>query len=774
MKKWISLLLCLCLLLSSVSVSASAMTVTVGSTSTDVDADGQSTNVVSLAGIGATSYLLYADGRITALDPVTRQETALGKALYSGDYLTQQEITDALTGDNAGLTPMELLLVDNGKLYGLCVATGALYTLLDDTGAFAPQATGVTLNTAGLIVTGSESKLTVLDSCVSDGVYYLITRDDSSSAMATALMSITLATGEAKTYTVQNLQNIEAYQSGTLLARRYDMSALYTATSTENMPGTDYGTFAPATDTYTSLGDIAGSKMLGGYAIGNMVYSPTNDSLYYLNGSRIEGLTLSTGETRVSAYTSEGMFGAYSGQSKAIYMDGGYYISGDASGWKVYQLDTDAVKNGALRIFGEFGSDAHKTFSQNYPDIPVEVSDDYTTSLEALANAMVSESDAYDVLLLMMSYMPVERLIQKGYCTDLSVYPEIMERAAKLDPRFVAGMTVDGKLYGVPVSSTAFSCAVNMEQWEALGLTKDDLPTTQVEFFDFIANYMADYGEDNPDVRLFDMGGENLKTMIFSLMLDNYITYCQAALNGETVFDSDLCRELLTAFEQIDFDALKDNTDTTSTDYQAKDSLFMVYMPLTTFNSYYDGFTPLIMSLTADTQPVLGANLSVLVINPKSKRTDDAVKYICNYLDNLDDSSAIVLNPNDNEPRISKTYEQDLKSLNDAIAKKQTLLTSAEDSQKAGIEEEIAQLKTQLEEVEKNKFSVSAEQIERFRTDISGLLAVCQQSVLYSADEAASSELNKLIMQYLSGAVTQDQFLKEMDKRARMMQLENQ
>lgn len=126
-------------------------------------------------------------------------------------------------------------------------------------------------------------------------------------------------------------------------------------------------------------------------------------------------MTIATGETRTSAYTSEGMLGNLGGSQNAILVGGSYYLTGSSSGTILYALDTDAVKNGALRIFGEFGSDAHKSFAKNYPDIPVEVAAEYTTSLESLANAMVSENNAYDVLLLMMSYMPVEKLIQKGY-----------------------------------------------------------------------------------------------------------------------------------------------------------------------------------------------------------------------------------------------------------------------------------------------------------------------------------------------------------------------
>lgn len=775
MKKWISLLLTFCLLLPGVSALATSVTVSEGSGG----AAGDSQSLASLTAVGAMVYALYDDGRVTAIDPATRAETPLGQALCTVGMDTAAQVQTALEGAPEGEIPLDTLFADAGTLYGLCWETGALYTLLDASGAYAPADTGVTLDTAAMFNADAQTRLTLADACAMDGTLYYIARDDAAGSLSTVAGAVTLATGEAKAFATQNLQNFAPYRDGKLLARTYNMAALATITSNEDLAAnqSEYGTFDPATDTFASLGTLEGSELMGGYAVSGLRYSAANDTLYYLSGSHVQGLTLADGQSRVSAYTSEGMFGSLNGNGFITLADGGYYVTGGADGWQCYALDSDSVKQGALRIFGEFGSDAHKSFAKNYPDIPTEVASDYTADIEAIANAMVSESDAYDVLLMIMSYMPVEKLIAKGYCTDLSGYPEITSRVAKLDPRFVQGVTVDGKLYGVPVASTAYSYGVNLEQWEALGLTQEDLPTNLIDFYDFIANYMADYGEDHPDLKLFDLD-TNLKTMLFSLMLDNYITYCQSVLGGETAFDTDLCRTLFTAFEQIDFDELGGTQDdsgvVTYTQDQGQISLFNIYLPLTTFSSFYEKSTPLILSLTPDTEPVIGANLSVLIINPKSKRIGDAVKYVCNYLDNLDDSSAIVLNPTDNEPRLQKDYAKNEQALTQQIADKQTLLDAADASKKAGLQDEVDQLEAQLSDLEAHKYSVTPEQIATFRNVISDKLVVCQQSVLYSADENAQSELNKLLMQYLSGAMTQEQTLKELDKRARMMALENQ
>jgi len=153
---------------------------------------------------------------------------------------------------------------------------------------------------------------------------------------------------------------------------------------------------------------------------------------------------------------------------------------------------------------------------------------------------------------------------------------------------------------------------------------------------------------------------------------------------------------------------------------------------------------------------------------------DDAVKYVCNYLDNLDDSSAVVFYPGDNEPRISSVYKKYESQIQESLKKQNDLLATADESQKAGIQDQIQQLNDQLASMDNIKYNVTAKQIDTFRNQVSGLLRVSQQSVLYSGDKNTQAELNKVAMQYLSGAMTQEQFVQEMDKRARMMQLEDQ
>ena len=133
---------------------------------------------------------------------------------------------------------------------------------------------------------------------------------------------------------------------------------------------------------------------------------------------------------------------------QVLYADGYYVLINNYSGIQVFKLDPEGIENGALTIFGEFGSEAHNKFVSNHPEIAVDVSGDYTSDIETLTQAMVADTGAYDVLMMGLSYMPVERLIEKGYCADLSQSADIMEKVSAMYPEVVEPLMVDGKLYG--------------------------------------------------------------------------------------------------------------------------------------------------------------------------------------------------------------------------------------------------------------------------------------------------------------------------------------
>lgn len=68
---------------------------------------------------------------------------------------------------------------------------------------------------------------------------------------------------------------------------------------------------------------------MGGYSTSGICVG--NGTLYYMDGSRIAGIDLATGEKRLSAYTGGGMV---SNGGQVLYADGYYVLINNYSGFR--------------------------------------------------------------------------------------------------------------------------------------------------------------------------------------------------------------------------------------------------------------------------------------------------------------------------------------------------------------------------------------------------------------------------------------------------------
>ncbi len=693
----LSLALFLCFGLCS---SAFSMAVTVRAGGGE---DGEDLRVTSAAVCGGQLYLLTEANTVLRMDPLTQERTELGQCLYVGYATTPEEVTAQRENapDLKDAPAIGHLFSDGATLYGVAAATGEWFTLLDAAGAYAPKAMDSKLDLSALFLREGDNITlpTVTSLFAQEGYLYYAAQVYLGITPSTISGRVHLETGEAATFKTQFIKELLPWKDGKLLALQYDEANAYNM-QTQEQAAPEYGLFDPEADVFTSLGKLETDSRFGGMNVSGLAGDPATNNIFYFAGSRVMGIDLSTGESRVSAYTGEGVFGGYS--EGPVFLAGNVYLKTGYRGLDAYPLDSEALKNGALRVFGEFGSEAHRSFRTNHPDIPVEVADDFTNDLEALTTAMVSESDAYDVLFLNMSYMPVERLREKGYCADLSQFPDVVALADQMNPKYTNLLRQDGKPYAVPAELSAHSPSVNLRLWtEELGLAEEDLPKTMLELYDFIANWDYDYADDHPDLRLLGMVAD--KQTLVSLMLDQYISYMQQ--QGEDLkFDTPLMRKLLTAIEALDGETLSGGLDENSQEFWRQPALFNPFYQITSFEvgTYEPDYRALFLPLDEGCDPVVGGTLSVLVVNPKSKRLEQAGLYVLNYLQNLPKAGAnIILFPAHNDPVEDKNTLQNMKQWDDLIAKQQELLAAAEDSEKPALQAEMQNYEDRKTELEK-------------------------------------------------------------------------
>lgn len=128
-----------------------------------------------------------------------------------GQVFNTQYYTDVPETEE-GQIRMDRLFVWNGRVCGLCTPSGEVWTLLDDTGAFAPaKVEGLTVDTSGLIrkEEGEEYSSTVeLSSffCEGDWLYYTGMVYMGTPYAVAGRMS--LKTGEKQDFACENLLSL--------------------------------------------------------------------------------------------------------------------------------------------------------------------------------------------------------------------------------------------------------------------------------------------------------------------------------------------------------------------------------------------------------------------------------------------------------------------------------------------------------------------------------------------------------------------------------------
>lgn len=537
-------------------------------------------------------------------------------------------------------------------------------------------------------------------------------------------------------------------------------------------PMSQIAVYDPATGEMTSTATLSGSYL------SNLTYDAESDTAYYCSGATIYAVPLATGESRVSAYLP---VNAWSGSDTTFAtLSGGMIAYANGDGAYVRRLDAPELAAGALTVANEGGTIKYMAVVGEHPELNVTLASEYPQTMEELTTAMVSGTGTMDVLSLTTTYNPVARLIDKGYAADLSGYPELMAVVQRMDTRFTDSVMRDGKLYALPVSLSTNTLGVNAQTMEKLGLTESDLPTTWLEFLDFAANFYYDYGEENADVALMDL---NMRKPLFQMIRDQYVAV-QLRDTGSVSFDTPLFRKLMQALEAIDFteldpyevkgDKVWEGDD--ANEFYEKQQLFTLYSEANPCSMGQSGYgrvnQPLVLSLDGETEPIIPTGMTVMIVNPRSTRLDQAAAYLTAYAGHYEaESENIMFFPDQNEPVPNSYYEVQKQSYEDRLNDLDGLIEKTDESEKPALREEREQVQSYLDELETQRMSVTEEMIQAYREQVAPYLYVTPQTPLTNPD--SSAELDTLTRQYLDRAIDLDTYIREMDQRVRMMMLED-
>lgn len=416
-----------------------------------------------------------------------------------------------------------------------------------------------------------------------------------------------------------------------------------------------------------------------------------------------------------------------------------------------------------LTLMGSVPSDIAIAYSIERPDVAIVSAQSLNPN--ELKQAAISGDTSIDLFLLQAPGM-FAAMREKGYIASLSGSENLVSDAKTMYPGIQEVIFDGDRLLGYPIFFEPRSWAVNQTKWEEMGL--GEYPATYDELFEKIAVWLEDYAEEYPDYALSDIQQMGLQNVVF-MMVEAYIE--QNEKNGERLtFDTPAFRAMLRSVSEH-ADLLAEEND-------------QYGMPL--LFSYSIGFgaaytdtdlTRMILAPTveAGNPQTLSARMQVLCVNAASKRQGEAAQFIAYCAEKLPDSTRYEIHPDLNEPIERENYAKRLAQLQEELAALKERLDSADEEKRDEIEASIVQKETMIERASENKWDISPESIDIYRTVARDLHVPYQSFLLVSGEGGGYEALYSVVSQHCEQGLSEGEIealIKDLDRISGMIDLE--
>ncbi len=732
----------------------------------------------AMAAVGDTVYTLWG-ADIYAWQAGQENPVKVASGLEPG-YYSNYEDAVAQVGDKAD-TLIANLTSDGTTLYGLNRLNGKLFplTFQDEK---AVLGTPVQLDWSKM-EDKQDTYTYVRDAyrlCIMGNKLFAMIRNNED-YYKPEFAAFDLASGAKQIFDAPFVQDMAPYKDGKLLVRVYDMEKAYQEGQKEPAKPT-LAVFDPADGSLTEAGPFGDAYVFG------MAYQPETDTLFYTTNSKLMAMKALGAATQAAFMPVD-----YADESPAVMLPGGLYAINTWSGLLVRNTDPQYLPTSTLAVYNGYMDAATMSFSLEYPQVPVTFNTNvYFEDAQALAQAMVSGDNSFDIYNFDISYQDFIGLMEKGYCMDLSGSPELSAELAKMYPFLQSAVGQDGKFYAMPTMMYGNGLSISPKVWEENGLT-DKLPGSFLELIDFM-NWWVDEGQNQyPNVQLMQGIGDYGEAM-FQMALDLYVHQSQAK-NEELSFDTPLFRKVMEALEGMKTkelnEMLQSQTDMGGMPSSRAaiiamkragagggmgDALFMNYGDWLNVQGGLSSLQyskPLILPLEEGETVHIPVYVQGLFINPNTKNPEMALKYVENALKHMDPAQHIMMFPDDNEPVPMPNFEQTVQQWNDELEKAKKRLETAKPEEKKDIETLVQSYEDLVANKDLYYWQVAEENITQYR-EVAPLCYVAMPNVLDYRAKDGTSEIMTLVDRYRQKQMSLDQFIQEVDQKIRMITLERQ
>ena len=562
---------------------------------------------------------------------------------------------------------------------------------------------------------------------------------------------------------IQNIRSMTPYADGELLIETYDYEA---------------GKFAfllydPESEALRTACEPL--KREDGWYSG-LAYSRESGRLFYMaNGyvNAVENFDFENAEQVAELST------FYYSESGAMLLPGDYYVYVSYEGTSIRATDPGAMPDTRLTVRGAGYSDsimsAYYNFGNTHGDVAVVLDQNYNDS--DIIESMMGKDDSVDIYMLSVSSEAFDALYNRGYMVELE-NPQLVSAVEEMYPAIQDVLTRDGSVVAIPVSVYSWTLGLDYEGFEKLGIAREDVPDNWSELLDLLPE-LADKLPEDGRVRLFsDYMTQNMARMdLINGIMESWRIH-QVATGREVDYAAPELAELFDKVMALDFEALgvseeeeEDRVDVL--DYRVyeeggdsdRDYTLIETSVGCIIGSFYSNAEPALLSVIPGEPGEIPLRLSVAFVNPYSKNVELAQEFLVELMNNMEDRTAYNLSDKLNEPVRNRYSVQAIEEYQKELEEQREKLEAAEPVDKPAIEQYIASIERNIEEVDRYSWDIPEKDITWYR-ERADRLVVDRFDFLDAADD--DGELSDLSQQFLAGKVSPADFLKEVDRKVRM------
>ena len=430
-------------------------------------------------------------------------------------------------------------------------------------------------------------------------------------------------------------------------------------------------------------------------------------------------------------------------------------------------LGSTQAESEILYIFGKEGAGdfENEYLRRNDPDFEwtgVEAAEG-NNDAKYLAMQMQTKNDCFDVYAAGYAYCGLTRLNEKGFCMDLSCFPELAEISGKYHPFIQQAIRSEGKLFAIPIGISVSGWGYNRYIAEEMGL-QESMPSTYSELFSMLAWWLEEGSDLYPEYELL-VGPESFKTALCSKVIHDYVNYCTLA-GIKMDFEDEIITKLIRELDELDTDEL-DRREAMAADGIAynKPSLLIMDCNYADLNGNGTaGLVPLKIGVTED-DTVIIADIYCFALNPNTSRPEMAATYISTFMENMDEEERIMLFCDESvQPIENPEYADDIE-YNSMI--RQGLLdnTRIDHDERERL---LYENEKERQLIEASRWYISREQIDLY-FQLTKKMAVRCQNILERNSANGTLEIQKDINRYGKGEISSNQFLRSANQVLQMI-----